>query len=230
MAFDTYAAFQRILNNEEVCCPQFSHPPFSFLIRYRPLSLPSLPSPSSYNIPMVCLVLALSSSTHSSQADTMFELVKALNDGAEDLKKQASNPISLNAGCELFTAFVTLLPHDSAVRPPRFLPIMYFQSLPPKNFADLKKELIHQGQSYAAEALTYRKKIAELAFGFIKDGSVVRLQNSNDARLSSHAICIPSHQILTHSYSRVVMQTLLLAHKRKRISGTFALNFTGNTQ
>lgn len=47
----------------------------------------------------------------------MFELVKALNDGAEALKEQASNPISLNAGCELFIAFVTLFPHESDVSP-----------------------------------------------------------------------------------------------------------------
>jgi len=52
------------------------------------------------------------------KAGTMFELVKALNDGAETLKKQASNPISLNAGCELFITFVTLFPHDSDVCPP----------------------------------------------------------------------------------------------------------------
>ncbi|KAF8628456.1 hypothetical protein AX15_003970 [Amanita polypyramis BW_CC] len=108
----------------------------------------------------------------------MFELVKALNDGAETLKQRTTNPISLNAGCELFIAFVTLFPHESA------------------SFIDLKKELIRQGRQYATEALTYRKKIAELALSFIKDGSI----------------------ILTHSYSRVVMQTLLLAHKRKRIS------------
>lgn len=47
----------------------------------------------------------------------MFELVQALNDGAQALKKQTSNSISLNAGCELFIAFVTLFPHDSSVRP-----------------------------------------------------------------------------------------------------------------
>jgi len=46
-----------------------------------------------------------------------------------------------------------------------------------QNFTDLKKELIQHGQNYATEALTYRKKIAELAFGFIKDGSVVRPSN-----------------------------------------------------
>jgi translation initiation factor eIF-2B subunit alpha len=45
----------------------------------------------------------------------MFELVKALNDGAKALKEGTPNPISLNAGCELFIAFVTLFPHDSDV-------------------------------------------------------------------------------------------------------------------
>lgn len=48
-------------------------------------------------------------------AGTMFELVKELKDGAEALKKQSSNPISLNAGCELFIEFVTLFPHETAV-------------------------------------------------------------------------------------------------------------------
>ncbi|KAF9532951.1 hypothetical protein CPB83DRAFT_846655 [Crepidotus variabilis] len=128
--------------------------------------------------PPLAAILALTELIDNSDAGTMFELVKALNDGAEALKNQTTNTISLNAGCELFIAFVTLFPHDS------------------DNFTDLKKELIRHGQNYAAEALTYRQKIAELAVGFIKDGSV----------------------ILTHSYSRVVMQTLLLAHKRKRIS------------
>jgi len=121
---------------------------------------------------------ALTDLIEHSNAGTMFELVKALNEGAETLKRRTANPISLNAGCELFIAFVTLFPHEST------------------SFIDLKKELIRQGRQYATEALTYRKKIAELVLGFIKDGSV----------------------ILTHSYSRVVMQALLLAHKRKRIS------------
>jgi len=129
------------------------------------------------SIPLAA-ILSLTELIENSAAGTMFELVKALNDGAEALKKRSANPISINAGCELFIAFVTLFPHDSA------------------NFIDLKTKLIRHGQQYAAEALTYRKKIAELAVDFIKDGSV----------------------ILTHSYSRVVMHTLLLAHKRKRIS------------
>ncbi len=52
----------------------------------------------------------------------MFELVKELKAGAENLKKQSSNYISLNAGCELFIEFVTLFPHDASVSVPfRFL-------------------------------------------------------------------------------------------------------------
>ena len=45
----------------------------------------------------------------------MFELVQALNDGAESLKKRVPNTIGLTAGCELFIGFVTLFPHESAV-------------------------------------------------------------------------------------------------------------------
>ncbi|KAI9566454.1 hypothetical protein HD554DRAFT_2275242 [Boletus coccyginus] len=123
-------------------------------------------------------ILALSELVEGSDAGTMFELVKALNDGARVLSQRSPNPISLNAGCELFVAFVTLFPHDS------------------DSFSDLKTELVKQGRKYATEALTYREKIAELALGFIKDDSI----------------------ILTHSYSRVVMKTLLRAHQRKRIS------------
>ncbi|KAN0077313.1 hypothetical protein V8E55_011168 [Tylopilus felleus] len=123
-------------------------------------------------------ILALTELVERSDAGTMFELVKALNDGARVLSQRSPNPISLNAGCELFIAFVTLFPHDS------------------DSFSDLKTELVKQGRKYATEALTYREKIADLALGFIKDDSI----------------------ILTHSYSRVVMKTLLRAHERKRIS------------
>ncbi|KAF8921334.1 hypothetical protein CPB85DRAFT_1210285, partial [Mucidula mucida] len=128
----------------------------------------------------VAAILALVELMENTTAGTMFELVQELKDGAETLKQQSSNSISLNAGTELFIEFVTLFPHEASV----------------STFLELKTELIRQGHQYVTEALTYRDKIAQLAFDFIKDGSV----------------------ILTHSYSRVVMQTLLWAHKRKRIS------------
>ncbi|KAJ8078751.1 translation initiation factor eIF-2B subunit alpha [Marasmius tenuissimus] len=128
--------------------------------------------------PPLAAILALTEIMERSNAGTTFELVEELKDGAEALNKQSKNPISLNAGCKLFIEFITLFPHASA------------------KFSDIRTELIQQGRQYVAEALTYRQKIAEVAFDFIKDDSV----------------------ILTHSYSRVVMQTLLMAHKRKRIS------------
>ncbi|KAJ3744644.1 hypothetical protein DFH05DRAFT_1071314 [Lentinula detonsa] len=124
-------------------------------------------------------ILALTEMMEQSNAGTMFELLTELKGAAEALSRQSLNPIGLKAGCELFIEFITLFPHDAA------------------SFSELKTELIRQGQRYAEQALAYRAKIAELAFDFIKDDSV----------------------ILTHSYSRVVLQTLLLAHKRKRISG-----------
>ena len=52
----------------------------------------------------------------ASSAETMFELVNALNTGATELRRQNANPIGLNAGCELFIAFVTLFPHNNSVR------------------------------------------------------------------------------------------------------------------
>lgn len=105
--------------------------------------------------PPLAAILALSESIVKSNAGTMFELVQALNDGAEVLKKRTSNPISLNAGCELFIAFVTLFPHES------------------DSFAELKTELVKQGRNYVEEAISFRDKIAELALGFIKDDSVI---------------------------------------------------------
>ncbi|KAK7693575.1 hypothetical protein QCA50_003144 [Cerrena zonata] len=105
--------------------------------------------------PPLAAILSLSELMVESNAGTMFELVKELNDGAEELKKHTTNSISLNAGCELFIAFVTLFPHES------------------DSFAGLKTELIKQGQKYAREAISYRNKIAELMLDFIKDDSVI---------------------------------------------------------
>lgn len=45
-----------------------------------------------------------------------------------------------------------------------------------KNFSELKKELEQQGRKYAAEAISFRDKIAELTLGFIKDDSVVSIR------------------------------------------------------
>ncbi|EJT96624.1 nagb/rpia/CoA transferase-like protein [Dacryopinax primogenitus] len=66
------------------------------------------------------------------------------------------------------------------------------------DFALYKREIVEQGRAYVNQLPTEsRSKISKFALGFIQDDAV----------------------ILTHSYSRVVMQALLAAHRaRKRIS------------
>lgn len=102
----------------------------------------------------------------------MFELVQALNEGAEALKNRTSNTISVNAGCELFIGFVTLFPHENDVSV-IILGLVDRTSPIHQSFKGLKIELVKQGQKYAHEALSYRQKIAQLVLGFIKDDSVV---------------------------------------------------------
>lgn len=65
-----------------------------------------------------------------------------------------------------------------------------------RDFEHQKAELVRQGHKFVDEAKSYRAKIARLALSFVQDDCV----------------------ILTHSYSRVVMEALLLIHKHKRIS------------
>jgi len=86
--------------------------------------------------PPLAAILSLTALIEKSRAGTMFELVKALNKGAETLKSRSSNPISLNAGCELFIAFVTLFPHESS------------------SFSQLKRELVKQGETYVNQVFS----------------------------------------------------------------------------
>jgi len=131
-------------------------------------------------VPMpIAAVLALTELIASSNAGTMYELVEALKTAAATLKKRTPNPISLTAGCDLFIRFVTTARLQSY------------------NFEEQKAELVAQGREYCSKiARECREKIANHAFGFIKDEAVV----------------------LTHSYSRVVIKALLMAGKQKRIS------------
>jgi len=119
----------------------------------------------------IAAILALTELIVHSNAGTMFELVSALNGGADVLKASAPNPISLSAGCELFIAFVTTFPHESDVRSS---PFSFYETLKAlQNFDDLKRELVRQGQQYAKEAGKSRSKISKLVLDFIPDESVV---------------------------------------------------------
>jgi len=126
----------------------------------------------------IAAVLSLVELVEQSNVGTMFELVEVINAGKERLKSAEHNALGLNAGAELFSAFVGTFAHEST------------------DIEYLKTVLIREGREYAAQSRSRREKISEYAFKFIKDGAV----------------------ILTHSYSRVVMQVLLHAHRSKRIT------------
>lgn len=117
--FNIGEAFQRILKDEQVRAHNKSDPSCS--LNHADISTscghsgPHRGHRKFKRLFFPCLRQACYELIHY-LAGTMFELVKALNDGAEMLKQHTLNPISLNAGCELFIAFVTLFPHDSAVR------------------------------------------------------------------------------------------------------------------
>jgi translation initiation factor eIF-2B subunit alpha len=93
-------------------------PSFNFNLTRYPLRWPQYSHlQSSSSIRKASTLLSLYLYTQPSDRDfiagTMFELTEALHEGANALRDSTPNPISLNAGCELFIAFVTLCPHDS---------------------------------------------------------------------------------------------------------------------
>lgn len=130
--FDIWATYQALLVNKEVRPPR---PP----LRNQLIHVAVYPSRCNLGPLRACRGVrwySLRRMTPRSQmtllpAGTMFELVKALNDGARVLSQRSPNPISLNAGCELFVAFVTLFPHDSDVSgpPPNPTPLHSFKEL-----------------------------------------------------------------------------------------------------
>lgn len=124
-SFDVYEAYQRALADEEVSlvpCPSIVDVDGKRVLiqasRYPPLLQQYF---LSRNLSHVLMVKSGTTTAPSRNltlfgiAGTMFELVQALNDGAESLKKRVPNLIGLTAGCELFIGFVTLFPHESAV-------------------------------------------------------------------------------------------------------------------
>lgn len=54
-------------------------------------------------------------SNSSISAETMYELVEALKEGAATLKRASPNPISLTAGCDLFIRYVTTATQEFTV-------------------------------------------------------------------------------------------------------------------
>jgi len=155
------------------------------------------------------------------QAGTMFELSGVLDKGTQQLTDRVPNSISLNAGCELFNLFVTVATHDLGVRAP----------LSPTSNPDVMQSPLlrasptsrisssGKGTGTSQRPPCTARRLLDLPADSSRMDQWYGSHLCTDVALFffSHVNAI-LRQILTHSYSRVVMRALLHAHKRKRIS------------
>lgn len=172
-----------------------------------------------------CLVLiSASPSLDTLAAQTMTELISELTAGASLLQKSSFNPVSLSAGADLLLRFVTLQ------RPSIHQP-----------FSTHKKNLVMRAKEFVHESYKCVEKIVGYASEMIKDDAVSRLARSRHAasktcldltrtlRCFKSNLCDPAHLtlslsrplplhqvIMTHSYSRVVTQSLLQAARQRK--------------
>jgi translation initiation factor eIF-2B subunit alpha len=104
----------------------------------------------------IAAIESLSALCDATKAGTIHELMSAIEDGAEALKKSIPNAISLTAGCDLFKRFIIAHAHDD-----------------PKDFEAFKQQLQANGHLFAQRAREARDKIAEIGAESIKDGVTV---------------------------------------------------------
>lgn len=92
-----------------------------------------------------------------SKATTMMGLEIELKAATDTLKSYGKSTISLTAGCELFSRYVTRT------------------SLELTDFLKCKAKIIERGEWFAQQSLQNRQRIAKLANRFVRDGKVLLL-------------------------------------------------------
>lgn len=133
----------------------------------------------------IAAIFALSEMIEKSNVATTAELMESVKAASEELKASLSNPIPATAGLELFMRFVTTKNWAGGVRLPTWTVLT-------QDFQMHKQSLISTALEFARNTVpNCRARITSLLIPFIKDDTV----------------------ILTHGYSRVVMQVLLTAVK-----------------
>ena len=130
----------------------------------------------------------------------MSELITELTAGAKLLADSSFNPVSLTAGVELLLRFVTLQ------RPSGH-----------QDFKVHKQNLVVRAKEFMAESHRCVEKVVSLASSLIKDDAVsrcmyVRCERTTDLLWHSVAMQV----IMTHSYSRVVVQSLIQAARQRK--------------
>lgn len=130
--------------------------------------------------------------TAVSIGETLRGLSEELRKATEEMKKAECSITSVQSGCELFQRFITLTSLDQSVY---FLKVSQIIFCMPEEisfqqeFKDCKEIMKKRGEIFLRKLQETRPKIARLGAPFILDG----------------------HKILTHSKSRVVLQTLVEA-------------------
>ena len=133
----------------------------------------------------IAAIFALSEMIEKSNVATTAELMESVKAASEELKASLSNPIPATAGLELFMRFVTTKNWAGGVR-------LSTWTVLTQDFQMHKQSLISTALEFARNTVpNCRARITSLLIPFIKDDTV----------------------ILTHGYSRVVMQVLLTAVK-----------------
>ncbi|CAA7395595.1 unnamed protein product [Spirodela intermedia] len=104
----------------------------------------------------VAAIMALSVVIRSSEATTMMELEIELKKASDALKSSDLTSISLSAGCDLFTRYVTRT-----------------KALEYEDFDAAKSHLIERGEKFGELSLRARRIIAMLTQDFIFDGCTI---------------------------------------------------------
>jgi len=104
----------------------------------------------------IAAIESLSALCDATRAGTIHELMSAIEDGADALKKSIPNAISLTAGCDLFKRFIIAHTHDD-----------------PKDFEAFTHQLQANGHLFAQRAREARQQVAEIGVKAIKDGVTV---------------------------------------------------------
>eukprot|EP01095_Lingulamoeba_sp_RSL-Kostka_P000502 TRINITY_DN107_c0_g1_i1.p2 TRINITY_DN107_c0_g1~~TRINITY_DN107_c0_g1_i1.p2 ORF type:complete len:322 (+),score=122.20 TRINITY_DN107_c0_g1_i1:1722-2687(+) len=100
----------------------------------------------------VAAIRALTEMLVLSQAGTMMELNKEINESSKQLQNTYDKEISLSSGVQIFIRYVTRT----------------YADIP--DFNEFKNMLISRGQKFAQMTTISRQKISNLASSFIKDG------------------------------------------------------------
>lgn len=90
----------------------------------------------------------------------MSEFIAEVDEATNALKEHTTRCISVSAGCELFTRFVTRTASESN-----------------EDFSTFRHKLVQKIRSFGERSLKCRERIAELAIDFIQDDAVIMIHS-----------------------------------------------------